>query len=398
MRSLVAKRPPSSCTIGRSSGGITGIDLEDHPLGLVVGGEERVDDLQPLDRALLLLALRRPDDLPQGLRLGVEIEVLEEVADRLRAHAALEVHAEPVRRAEAVLQLPEQHLVVDDQLGLELAEELPGLLEAGDRVDRRVAGVAAPGLDVLVHLANLERPLGEGVEVLLARALAQAEVVGQLLDRSRVRARLGPVEHVAKEPVAEVARLVEVLRVDAGDELGVLTVDLLAGEQGVAHLVHVLGDRALLGAGRLVGLLGERRERLENLDRRVADGLGVTRREAPVVPDGRAADELADLLRVLRRDRLRDADEDGARERAGLLERGQALLLGPGGEAAGPELVVLVEVPLLALREVLAPAGEAVLERGQGLVTVDVDALVLAANLVLEVGEVGGPLLRRRRT
>src|SRR5439155_15190417 len=65
--------------------------LEDHPLRLVLGLDERVDDLQPLDPALLLLALRRADDLAQRRRLGVEVEVLEQLADRLRAHAAAEV-------------------------------------------------------------------------------------------------------------------------------------------------------------------------------------------------------------------------------------------------------------------------------------------------------------------
>ena len=114
--------------------------LEDHPLGPVLGLDERVDDLQPLDRALLLLALRGRDRLAERLRLGVEVEVAQQVADRLRAHAAPEVDAEAVRRAEAVLQLAEEHLVVDDLLGLELAEELPGLLEAVDRVDGRPRG------------------------------------------------------------------------------------------------------------------------------------------------------------------------------------------------------------------------------------------------------------------
>ena len=93
------------------------------------------------------------------------------------------------------------------------------------------------------------------------------------------------------------------------------------------------------------------------------------------------ADELADLLRVLGRDLLRDVVEQAADELAGLLERRQALLLGPGGEAAGPELVVLVEVPLLALREVLAAAREPLLERGELLVAVDVDALGLGPTL-----------------
>src|SRR5205807_1756371 len=58
-----------------------------------------------------------------------------------------------------------------------------------------------------------------------------------------------------------------------------------------------------------------------------------------------------------------------------------------------PEVVVLVEVALLALGEVVAPACEPVLERGERLLAVDSDALGLGRNLVLEVGEVGLPLL-----
>src|SRR6185312_9970022 len=103
--------------------------LEDHPLGAVLRLDERRDDLQPLDRALLLLALRRLDRVAERGSLEVEVEVAEQVADRLRPHAAAEVDAEAVRRAEAVLELAEDLLVVDDQLRLELAEELPRLLE-----------------------------------------------------------------------------------------------------------------------------------------------------------------------------------------------------------------------------------------------------------------------------
>ena len=60
---------------------------------------------------------------------AVEVEVLEQLADRLRAHAAAEVHAEAVRRAEAVLELAEELLVVDDHLRLEVLEQQPRLLE-----------------------------------------------------------------------------------------------------------------------------------------------------------------------------------------------------------------------------------------------------------------------------
>src|SRR5207302_7704507 len=108
--------------------------LEDHPLRLVLGGDERVHDLQALDRTLLLLALRRANRLAQHRDLGLEVEVLQKVTNRLRAHAAAEVDAEAVGRAEAVLQLTEQLLVVDDQLRLEILEEDSRLLEPVERI------------------------------------------------------------------------------------------------------------------------------------------------------------------------------------------------------------------------------------------------------------------------
>ncbi len=87
--------------------------LEDHHLRLVARVDERRDDLQALDRAGLLLALRRLDLLLEILGLGLEVDLLEQVTHRLGAHAAAEVLAEAVRRAEAVLELTERGLVVD---------------------------------------------------------------------------------------------------------------------------------------------------------------------------------------------------------------------------------------------------------------------------------------------
>ena len=158
--------------------------LEDHPLRPVLARGERADDLEALDRALLLLALRGADRLAQHRGLGVEVEVLEQLADRLRAHAAVEVDAEPVRRAEAVLELAEDLLVVDDQLRLELAEQPPRLLEPVHGVDGGLARVLAARLDVEVHLAHLQRPLDDRVEILLLDPAVrlQAEVVRQLAD------------------------------------------------------------------------------------------------------------------------------------------------------------------------------------------------------------------------
>ena len=88
----MAKRPPSSCTIGRSSGGITGTTSRIIARGsltrrpLLVAAVERGDDLQPLDR--LLLALGRAaggrrygvDGLAELDLLVVEVDAVDEAA------------------------------------------------------------------------------------------------------------------------------------------------------------------------------------------------------------------------------------------------------------------------------------------------------------------------------
>src|SRR5258705_1167593 len=157
--------------------------------------------------------------------------------------------------------------------------------------------------------------------------------------------------------------------------------------------MDVLRDGTLLRTGRLGELLLEREDRGEDLLRRGCDLLELARREPAVVADRSVADELADLLRVLGRDLPDELDEQVADEAANVLERRQSLLLGPVRETAGPEVVVLVEVPLLALREVVAAAGETVLERSECLVAIDIDALGLTLDLVLERVDVGCALL-----
>ena len=192
--------------------------LEDHPLGLVARLDEGLDDLEPLDRALLLLSLRRLDDVAERERLLVEIEVAKQVANRLRTHAATEVDPEAVRRAEAILELAEDLLVADDHLRLELLEEEPGLLEAADRIDCGLARVLATELHVRDHLPHLQGPLPDGVEILLARALDEAEVVCELAHLGGVGVRIDGCEHVAQEPVPDLACALEVLAIDVGDE------------------------------------------------------------------------------------------------------------------------------------------------------------------------------------
>src|SRR5712691_2870336 len=168
---------------------------------------------------------------------------------------------------------------------------------------------------------------------------------------------------------------------------------LVAREHRVDDAMDVLRDRTLLRTGRLGEVLLERQDRGEDLLGRGRHLLELARREPAVVADGGVADELADLLRVLGRDLPDELDEEVADEAAHVLERRQPLLLGPVREAAGPEVVVLVEVPLLALREVLATAREAVLERGECLILVDLDPAGLAGDLILERLQVARALL-----
>ena len=108
--------------------------VEDHPVRLVLGVEEGGGDFQPLHRAGLFLAFGAVDDLLQLLAFGREVDLFEQVAHRFGAHAAAEVLAPAERRAEAVLELAEDRLVVDDVLRLHLGEDLPDLLHPLDRL------------------------------------------------------------------------------------------------------------------------------------------------------------------------------------------------------------------------------------------------------------------------
>jgi hypothetical protein len=212
-----------------------------------------------------------------------------------------EVDAEAVGRPEAVLELAEDLLVVDDQLRLEVLEQLPGGLEPADGLDRRFAGVVPPRLDVLVHLAHLHQPLDDRV-VLLLRDLpvgAQAEVAGDVADRVGIRVGRCLLERLLQQPFAEVACLLQVLDIDRGDESGILLAQLrLRVEQTVDDAVDVLGHRALLRASRLRQLLVQRSKRLPNLDRGGRDRLELARRQLTVLADRGRVHPLADLLRV----------------------------------------------------------------------------------------------------
>ena len=103
------------------------------------------------------LAVR--DHLAELLGLGLEVDLLQQVADRLGAHAAAEVLAEAVRRPEALLELAEDRLVVLDALGVHVLEELPDLAHAlGGVLDVRL-GVGDVGLERLAQVLEQLRAL-----------------------------------------------------------------------------------------------------------------------------------------------------------------------------------------------------------------------------------------------
>ena len=108
---------------------------------------ERVDDLEPLDGAGLLLTLARRDDLLEQVGLGVEVEGLEALLDRRGAHAALEVETE------AVTHLAVEDLVALEVPDLEVLEAVPDLLETLDLLVGALADAVHLALGLVADLA-----------------------------------------------------------------------------------------------------------------------------------------------------------------------------------------------------------------------------------------------------
>ena len=106
-RSEVAKRPPSSWTIGRRSGGMTGRTDRIIQSGRVPAAAEGLDEAEPLDRLLAALAGARPDLDVEGPRELLEVHPADDLADRLGAHAGAEQAAALGAGAVALLEAAE---------------------------------------------------------------------------------------------------------------------------------------------------------------------------------------------------------------------------------------------------------------------------------------------------
>src|SRR4051794_19776567 len=267
--------------------------LEDHVLRLVLRGEDRGDDLEPLDRAALLLALGRLDLILELLALGLQIDLLEQVADGLGAHAAAEVLAEAVRRAEAVLELTEDRLVSDDLLRLHAAEQVPHLADP-------LSGVLDVGLgvrDVCV----------EGLTQILQHLLAV--FLGELLDVDVER--VGPQVVLLVEARLLAGRQVLLTRLERATQL--LDALLLLGGVRVEDLLDLLLELRQVGlAGLVVHPRHDRRGEVEDLLellRRHVQQVADTARDALEEPDVRDGSGQVDVTHALAADlRARNFD------------------------------------------------------------------------------------------
>src|SRR5262249_52374516 len=104
-------------------------------------------DLEALERPGLALSLASADDLAQAGRLSLEVEAADPLLDRLSAHAAAEVAAEPVPH------LAVEQLVALQVLHLQVAEPAPDLLDPVDLALGAIPDLLALAVGGLAHLA-----------------------------------------------------------------------------------------------------------------------------------------------------------------------------------------------------------------------------------------------------
>src|SRR5919106_295153 len=128
-----------------------GDDLEDHPVRLVAGLQERLDDLQALDDLLALLDGRLTEHLgPQIAGQRVEVHVAQQLADGLGPHADLErlgtvllVELAGLVHAHQVLLLH----AVDPRLETDVLLEVEDLLQLAQRHVEELADAARQPLE-----------------------------------------------------------------------------------------------------------------------------------------------------------------------------------------------------------------------------------------------------------
>ena len=132
-------------------------DLHHHPLRLVAGLAERLDDAQALGRLLATLPRRRPGVHPQLLGQLLQINLLEQIPDRLGAHPGLEDTRPDQVEQLAVLRLVQRKQRLDalDPLDLEgIALALAVSVELGlaaANIERRGLHLGLDPVDLVVE-------------------------------------------------------------------------------------------------------------------------------------------------------------------------------------------------------------------------------------------------------
>ena len=202
--------------------------VEDHPLRLVRGAAERVDDLQALGVLQLLLRRRLGAHLVAQLgRHLLDVQALEQLLDRFRAHLRAELHRTVLFTRLAVLLFGQQRMLLevrvarfDDDVGLEVqdaleiaqrdVEQVPDParqpLEEPHVADRRGQSDVAEPLAADLRLRDLDAALvADDAAVLHALVLAaEALPVG---DRAEDLRAEQPVALGLERPVVDRFRL-----------------------------------------------------------------------------------------------------------------------------------------------------------------------------------------------
>ena len=149
----MAKRPPSSWTMGRRSGGMTGSTERIDPLGARAGAAEGLDEAQPLDGLLAAHAGGRAHLRVQLAGEGLQVEAHDALAHGLGAHARPE---EPLAAADAAAVLAIEVAEVPAVQG-GLGQEVAGLQAADLVLGPADLLLEALGLHLEVLLLGLER-------------------------------------------------------------------------------------------------------------------------------------------------------------------------------------------------------------------------------------------------
>ncbi len=230
-----------------------GDDLEDHPVRAVLAAEDVLDDLEALDELLgLLLGLGLSQVLAELDAERLEVELPDEVADGLRAHADLEGLVAVLLEREAVLLVGEELLVlqrripgIEDDIVLEVDHALHrGRLHVEEVAEAVGHSLEEPDMHDRRGQRDVAHPLAPDARVrdLHAAAVADDALV---LDALVLAAGALPVALRAEYPLAEEPVLLRTVGAVV-DRLGLLDLPVAPGTDDLRARQTDLDRRVLV--------------------------------------------------------------------------------------------------------------------------------------------------------